>query len=210
MAGSELELAALLVSRICHDLVSPVGAVVNGIELLSDDQDPELLAQALPLLENSARQASYRLQFYRLAFGGMAGAGDELEITSVIAITQNLFEDSKVRVIWQSPPQSAGKQMVKLLLNLVLVAAESLPAGGEITVELPAENGLELAVRARSERILMSRERLDALVGNPAISDIEPRNAPAYYAGRLAAELALGVTCDQPDGNSLQLTVSAI
>src|SRR5258707_2354551 len=81
LAMNDLDFAALLVSRVCHDLVSPVGAVVNGLEVLEDETDPAMRADALRLVASSSEQATARLQFARIAFeaAGSAVAGAEFD-----------------------------------------------------------------------------------------------------------------------------------
>src|SRR5689334_2194191 len=92
-AGSmnDLDLAALLVSRVCHDLVSPVGAVINGLEVLEDERDPVMRADALKLVTSSADQAAARLQFARIAFGAAGSAGAALDLTELGRIAKGLL-----------------------------------------------------------------------------------------------------------------------
>jgi hypothetical protein len=104
----ELEFAALLVSRVCHDLVSPVGAVVNGLEVLEDERDATMRADALKLVTSSAEQATARLQFARIAFGAAGSAGAELDLNEVGRTVQGLVRGGKVKVDWQAgQPQLA-------------------------------------------------------------------------------------------------------
>src|SRR6185295_18904064 len=132
---NDLDFAALLVSRVCHDLVSPVGAVVNGLEVLEDETDLAMRADALKLVAASAEQAAARLQFARIAFGAAGSAGAELDLSEVGRIMAGLLRGGKVELIWQEHAVNWPKDWAKLLMNTVLVAAECLPRGGRVMVE---------------------------------------------------------------------------
>ena len=90
-----LDLAALLCSRLCHDLISPVGAIVNGIEVMEEDKDEETKAFALDLIKKSAYQASAKLQFCRLAFGAAGSAGAQIDLGDAEKAARGLLEDGK-------------------------------------------------------------------------------------------------------------------
>src|SRR3954464_15658257 len=104
-AGSPdmLELAALLCSRVCHDLISPVGAIVNGLEVLEDDNDESTKNFALDLIKKSARQASARLQFCRLAFGAAGSAGAQIDLGDAESVGRGFLEDDKTKISWNLP-----------------------------------------------------------------------------------------------------------
>src|SRR3954447_19833183 len=135
LAMNDLDFAALLVSRVCHDLVSPVGAVVNGLEVLEDESDPAMRADALRLVAASAEQAAARLQFARIAFGAAGSAGAELDLTEVGRMVQGLLRGGKVEVDWAAASLNWPKDWAKLLMNATLLAADSLPRGGKVRVE---------------------------------------------------------------------------
>ena len=119
-----LDLAALLCSRVCHDLISPVGAVVNGMEVLEDTTDESTKTFALDLIKKSATQASARLQFCRLAFGAAGSAGAEIDLGDAEAVARGFIEDDKTALGWQLPRVLLPKNRVKLLLNLLLLATQ--------------------------------------------------------------------------------------
>src|SRR6202140_3547889 len=100
-APDALELAALLCSRLCHDLISPVGAIVNGLEVLEDDNDEETKTFALELIKKSARVASARLQFCRLAFGAAGSAGATIDLGDAETVARGFLEDDKTKLGWQ-------------------------------------------------------------------------------------------------------------
>src|SRR5579864_3965723 len=135
LAMNDLDFAALLVSRVCHDLVSPVGAVVNGLEVLEDETDLAMRADALRLVAASAEQAAARLQFARIAFGAAGSAGAELDLAEVGRIMTGLLKGGKVELVWSMESVNWPKDWAKLLMNAVLAAADCLPRGGRLTVE---------------------------------------------------------------------------
>jgi histidine phosphotransferase ChpT len=135
---NDLEFAAMLVSRVCHDLVSPVGAVVNGLEVLEDERDAGMRADALKLVASSAEQAAARLQFARVAFGAAGSAGAELDLNEVGRVVKGLVNGGKVEIDWQAAPLNWPKDWAKLLMNATVLAIDSLPRGGLVKVETSA------------------------------------------------------------------------
>ena len=130
-----LDLAALLCSRVCHDLISPVGAIVNGLEVLEEDKDEETKTFALDLIKKSAQQASAKLQFCRLAFGAAGSAGAQIETGDAERVARGLIEDGKTTIAWNLPRELVAKNRVKLLLNMLVIAAGAIPRGGTLTVD---------------------------------------------------------------------------
>ncbi len=130
-----LELAALLCSRVCHDLISPVGAIVNGLEVLDDDPKDDDREFALDLIRKSARTASARLQFCRLAFGAAGSAGAQIDVGDAQAMARGHFEDEKTKLTWNLPRVLLPKNRVKLLLNMLVIAQQTIPRGGMLTVD---------------------------------------------------------------------------
>src|SRR3984885_16218889 len=127
---SESEFAALLVSRVCHDLVGPLGAVVNGMEVLEDERDAEMRADAIRLVTSSAEQALARIQFMRIAFGAAGSAGAELDLAEIGRLVSGLLSGGKVTLEWNVPKAYWAKDWAKLLMNATLLAADCLPRGG--------------------------------------------------------------------------------
>jgi histidine phosphotransferase ChpT len=134
-APDALDLAALLCSRVCHDLISPVGAIVNGLEVLDDAKNADDRDFALDLIRKSARNASAKLQFCRLAFGAAGSAGAQIDTGDAEAMTRGFLEDGKTKVIWNLPRTLQPKNRVKLLLNMLVIAQQTIPRGGTLTVE---------------------------------------------------------------------------
>ncbi len=127
-----LDLAALLCSRVCHDLISPVGAIVNGLEVMEDDNDQETKAFAMDLIKKSVRQASAKLQFCRLAFGAAGSAGAQIDIGDAEKVARGFLEDDKTKIAWNLPRLLLPKNRVKLLLNMILIAGQSIRAAARL------------------------------------------------------------------------------
>src|SRR6201991_145682 len=124
-----LDLAALLCSRICHDLISPTGAIVNGLEVLEDGGDAETKTFALDLIKKSARTASARLQFCRIAFGAAGSATAQVDLGDAETMARGFIEDGKISITWNLPRALLAKNRVKLLLNMSVIASQTIPRG---------------------------------------------------------------------------------
>jgi histidine phosphotransferase ChpT len=189
-----LDLAALLCSRVCHDLISPVGAIVNGLEVYEEDNDEATKTFALELIKKSARSASARLQFCRLAFGAAGSAGAELDLGDAETLARGFIEDEKVKLAWNLPRLLLPKNRVKLLLNMLIVAGHAIPRGGNLTVE-PVGAGPTMSFRIVATG-LNSRVP-QAIPGLLAGGDGAPVDAHAiqpFYTGLLARSCGLTVT----------------
>src|SRR5215813_3781002 len=152
-----LDLAALLCSRVCHDLISPTGAIVNGLEVLEEeDSDEETKAFALDLIKRSAKTASARLQFCRLAFGSAGAPGGNIDIGDAQAMARAFIEDGKNKLAWNLPPALLAKNRLKLLLNLLIIAGQTIPRGGTLTVDAIGEGetmGFRIAATGLNARV---------------------------------------------------------
>jgi histidine phosphotransferase ChpT len=198
---NDLDFAALLVSRVCHDLVSPVGAVVNGLEVLEDERDATMRADALKLVASSAELAASRLQFARIAFGAAGSAGAELDLSEVGRIIRGLLKGSKVEIDWRAANINWPKDWAKLLMNATLLAADSLPRGGRIRVETSADSEApSFTVRAAGQgaRILEDAEK--AVKGEP-VGAIDGRSIQPYLTHKLARSLNAGLTVTGREGS---------
>lgn len=181
----DIEIAALLVSRVCHDLVSPVGAVVNGLEVLEDENDPVMRADALRLVAASAEQASARLQFARLAFGAAGSAGAELDLAEVGRIVSGLLHGGRVELAWNMEKANWPKDWAKLLMNSVLIAADCLPRGGKISaVHMEGAARFGFCVTGTGPIVRLSPETERALGGDTA--GLDGRSIQPFLTSRLA------------------------
>jgi histidine phosphotransferase ChpT len=139
---SALDLGALLCSRICHDIISPVGAIANGLELLDEDTDAETSEIAMGLIRSSAKNASARLQFSRIAFGAAGSAGSDIDTGDAQNVAQGYFANEKKTTLeWHGERALMPKNKVKFLLNMLLVALGAIPRGGEVVSSFENPNG---------------------------------------------------------------------
>ena len=189
----EIRLAALLCSRLCHDLIGPIGAVSNGVELLYEETDPKVRDQALDLMAMSAGEAARRIEYYRVAFGAAAGHGGDIEVNELRRIAGALFKQGRVRLEWPEPTDPVKRLAIeggKLALNLILLAAGALPRGGTVLVELQeSEESLEMVVSAAGERAGLDEDILAALRPNAEGTQIEAHTAQPYLTARLVERL---------------------
>ena len=184
------EFASLLCSRLCHDLLSPVGALNNGIELLADEHDPEMRARCLELLGESARASANKLKFFRLAFGAAGGFADEVDTREARVAIDGLFGgDGRIQIGWVIDEPVMSKSALKILLNLVLIAGDALIRGGRLDVGAEKhEGGLDIVVRAEGPRIVLDPELKNALSGQVDEESIAPRAAAAWLAYSLVSD----------------------
>jgi histidine phosphotransferase ChpT len=187
-----LDLAALLCSRVCHDLISPVGAIVNGTEVLDEDKDEETRNFALELIKKSARQASAKLQFCRLAFGAAGSAGAQIETGDAEKAARGLLEDDKVKIVWNLPRELKPKNQVKLLLNMLIVGGGAIPRGGTLTVD-PIQGATGFRVTAAGLNARVTPATVELLGGSPA-QTVDAHAIQPFYTGMLARDCGLAVT----------------
>lgn len=197
-----LDLAALVASRVCHDVISPVGAIVNGLELMEDGADAATTELALDLIRKSARTASARLQFCRIAFGAAGSAGSAIDTRDAHQVATNFLNDDRTTIDWHIAPAFLPKNRVKLLLNLLLLAAGAIPRGGTIKVEAVGEGdttGFAVTVTGLNARI--PPHAVELLAGIPANEQgtIDAHAIQPYYTGLLARSAAMTVTIEKVD-----------
>lgn len=200
MSLDSVELASLLCSRLCHDLLSPVGALSNGLELLTDEKDPDMRKRCFELLEQSARISTDKLKFFRLAFGAAGGFGDMVPVHEARSVVDALVGNSgRIEVQWSLANDSLPKPAVKTMLNLALIGIEALVRGGnlEIGAELRAnefkEGASEIVVRASGPRIAFDPAVGRALEGSLDAAELSSKTAPATMIHQLAASLGGGL-----------------
>ena len=192
IAIGALDLAALLCSRVCHDLISPVGAIVNGLEVMDEDKDEETKVFALDLIKKSAKQASAKLQFCRLAFGAAGSAGAQIDLGDAEKVARGLFGDDKTTIVWNLPRELLPKNRVKLLLNMLLVAVGTIPRGGSITID-QAEGGNGFRLTASGLNARLAEATAGLLVGSPA-HPVDAHGIQPLYTGILARDCGLTVS----------------
>ncbi|MBA14906.1 MAG: histidine phosphotransferase [Sphingomonas sp.] len=202
---SPTEFASLLCSRLCHDLLSPVGALNNGLELLADEHDPEMRARCLELLGESARASANKLKFFRLAFGAAGGFGETVDTREAHAAIEGLFGDNhRVKIGWMVEDPVLPKQAIKVLLNLALIAGDALIRGGQLDIGAEVVgNQVEIVVRADGQRIVLDPELRVALSGGSDDIPATPRAAAAYLIQALVAQGEGQLQVSPPDSEVL-------
>lgn len=189
-----LDLAALLCSRVCHDLISPVGAIVNGLEVLEEQNDEETKTFALDLIKKSARNASARLQFCRLAFGAAGSAGAQIDLGDAHGLARGFIDDEKTKLTWNLPRVLLPKNKVKLLLNMLVIAGQAIPRGGSLTVDPVGEgDAISFRITAAGTNARIPPHAPELLSG-VAEAGVDAHSIQPFYAGLLARSCGLTVT----------------
>lgn len=207
MSQSGVDLAALLCSKLCHDLLSPVGAINNGLELLEDETDPEMRDRCMDLLADSARASADKLKYFRLAFGAAGGFGDEVDPAEAKQLVESLVGDQgKITLGWAVQSGTLPKKAIKILLNLALIAREALVRGGKLDVGAEqGDNGIEVVIRAEGPKIALDDGIRAALEGSLPQSELTARTAAAWMSRELSCENGGDLRVSPPSGTELLL-----
>lgn len=161
-----VRLSAYIASRICHDLVSPVSSVTNALDLLDEPGDHEMKAQAEALLHEGADKAAARIQFLRYAFGSIGLNSGAADIHEAKKITEAFVRSHKPSVDWDIQADHLSFSHVRLMMNLVMMATESLPRGGVVTVRVRSEaGGMTITLTAKGDRARLKDEVVAAVNG---------------------------------------------
>ena len=204
-APDALELAALLCSRVCHDLISPVGAIVNGLEVLDDNPKPEDRDFALDLIRKSAKTASARLQFCRLAFGAAGSAGAQIDLGDALNMARGHIEDGKTSITWNLPRLLLPKNRVKLLLNMLVIAQQTIPRGGVLTVDPVGEGEtMSFRVAATGLNARLPQNIVDLL---NSTGGVDAHAVQPYYTRLLAEACGLKVAL-KAEGEAMVISAS--
>jgi histidine phosphotransferase ChpT len=196
---TEIEFAALLVSRVCHDLVGPLGAVVNGMEVLEDERDPAMREEAIKLVTQSAEQALARIQFMRIAFGAAGSAGAELDLGEIGRLIQGLLDGGKVKLEWNVPRLYWPKDWAKLIMNATLLAADCLPRGGLVTAEAGGDPAApSFRIRASGLNARVTEEVAQALRGEAL--NVDARHVQPFLTHKLSRTVNAAITITPLEG----------
>jgi len=192
---AQLDLAAMLCSRLCHDLLSPVGALTNGLELLADERDPEMRQRCMELLDQSAKTSADKLKFFRLAFGAAGGFGESVPVDEARSVTEALVGGSKrVEMTWGVTTDRLPKGAVKVLLNFAQIGLDALVRGGTLDIGAESRNGAsEIVVRAAGRRIAFDQTIGRALENRLDASELSSRTAAAHMLALLAKQAGGGL-----------------
>jgi histidine phosphotransferase ChpT len=204
MRLSDLDLAALLCSRVCHDIISPVGAIANGLELMDDPEtDADLKATALDMVRSSAKAATAKLKFCRIAFGASGSAGAQIDMGEAGETAIAFVGDEKIKLSWQAPRENRPKAEVKLLLNMLLLGMAGIPRGGTVTVTAEGKN---FAVKAQGERAKVPQAMADVLTSSVPIETLDARLVQPYYSKILAESAGLSISMQMESEDTMSVT----
>jgi histidine phosphotransferase ChpT len=196
-----VDFASLLCSRLCHDLLSPVGAMNNGLELLAGEADPVMQKQVISLLNDSATSSANKLKFFRLAFGAAGGFDSQIDANEAKTAIEGLFVSTgKISLGWQVTPPMLSKPAIKVLLNLALIAGDALVRGGRLDVGAEDRGGItEIVVKAEGDRVILDPEIRRALLGEVADHEVAPRGAGAWLAHKLVTKFGGSIQASPAD-----------
>jgi histidine phosphotransferase ChpT len=179
---------------VCHDLISPVGAIVNGLEVIDDNPKPEDREFALDLIRKSARTASARLQFCRLAFGAAGSAGAQIDLGDAQNMARGHIEDGKTSIAWNLPRVLLPKNRVKLLLNMMIIAQQTIPRGGVLTVD-PIGDGETMSFRLMTTGLnARLPQNIADILSGAHTATVDAHAVQPYYTRLLAQACGLTVT----------------
>lgn len=189
---SAQDLAALLCSRVCHDIISPVGAINNGLELLDEGGADD---DAMELIRLSARNASARLQFARIAFGAAGSAGMQIDTGDAQAVASAFLKNEKPELEWIGARALLPKNKVKLLLNLLLIATAAIPRGGKLTVRLEdLESQPRFILTASGPMLRVPPKFLELHSGNKPEEPIDAHSVQPYYTLMLSRDAGMPIS----------------
>lgn len=189
MSDDRVDFASMLASRLCHDLLSPVGAFANGLELLADEKDPEMRARCIDLLEQSARTSANKLKFFRLAFGSAGGFGDLVPADEAKSAIQGIIGDRAIDLNWMIGSDPMPKPAVKIILNLSLLLVDALVRGGRLDIGCENQgDGIEIALHVEADRIFLDADVERILAEGEGASPMTSRTAPAVLVQAVAKQ----------------------
>ncbi|MBX3534675.1 MAG: histidine phosphotransferase [Xanthobacteraceae bacterium] len=198
---SALDLSAMLCSKVCHDVINPVAAMENGFQLLEMDQKPESREEAMKLIQQSAVQATAKLKYARIAFGSSGSPTAQVDVGDAGDLGRQLFEP-EIKVAFTIPKTLLAKNRVKLLLNMMLIAAGAVSRGGTMKVD-PIGSGetMGFTVKVEAERVRMHPSTESLLAGTPAEA-LTAQTIQPFYTGLLAREQGMKLTLAAEAGSA--------
>jgi histidine phosphotransferase ChpT len=189
MSDDRVDFSSMLASRLCHDLLSPVGAFSNGLELLADERDPEMRARCIDLLEQSARTSANKLKFFRLAFGSAGGFGELVPADEARSAIQGIIGDRAIDLNWMIGTEPLPKPAVKIVLNLALLLVDALVRGGRLDIGCENQGGgIEIALHVEAERLFLDADVERILADGEGAAAMTSRTAPAILVQAVAAQ----------------------
>ena len=208
---TNLKLAALMCSKLCHDVIGPIGAVNNGIELLQDDDSADMREQATELVAQSASEAAARLQFYRLAFGLAGGMGAEISLRDARELCRKFLSYGKVNFNWpddQGGVELLSKDAIKIVCNTVAIAAGGLPRGGALMVTGKVdESNWSFTLTATGPRAGLKEETLQAIIGGFNEEQATAHNIQACFLMALIENTGARIDVAVADEGNLTINI---
>ena len=184
------DLAALLCARICHDLVSPIGALGAAIEVLDDDDNLDMRDDALDLIRLSSEQAIAKLEFLRLAFGAGGSAPGVLATDELKRLSMGVYGAGKTAIEWQFNVDGIEKQAARVFLNLVMLALQSIPRGGTMVVKVDKTSAhIELVFICTGLKARLDEKSVQTLAGKAPQEGFDGRTIQPFYTGLIIREL---------------------
>jgi histidine phosphotransferase ChpT len=198
----DIRVLELLSARLCHELAGPISAVVNGVELMSEE-DPDFVADAVRLVGTSARTASRRLQFYRFAYGSLPGEGTSNAIGRELAL--KFFEAGNIRCDWPAEETLRPMAWQRLACILLVLAAEALPRGGTVSVR---GHGAGMAIEADGDTVRFTPENQAGLRADQPMENLTARGVHAHLCQLFATDLKLRIAPPRPEPRRLRIELS--
>lgn len=200
------DLAAMLCSRVCHDLINPIGAIGNGLEVLADPNQTDMAVGARDLIASAAKQSRAKLEFARLAYGASSTAGTDIDTRECERVARILFEIEKADLEWNVPLILLPKHKAKLFMNMLLIAATSVPRGGHVKASIIGDAGKErfeftsTSDAEKRQKTLIPSGSAGLLSGMPEEGSVDARGIQPFYTGLLARMTDMEINIGLEDG----------
>ena len=196
------DLASLISSRICHDLISPIGALNTAIEVLDDTSSEEMHEDALRLIKLAASQASAKLSYLRIALGSNSTSKGVMNLEKLKFLTENMFNTDKHRFYWAASELKWEKNILRIRLNILILATQSVPRGGQIAIEIEEKSKqINLVISATGIKSKLDKQTEDALKGNMDSEELDGRIIQPFFTGMLINDLNGQIKAFETDKN---------
>ena len=196
------DLASLISSRICHDLISPIGALNTAIEVLDDTESKEMHEDALKLIKLAASEASAKLSYLRIALGTNSTSKGVMNLDKLKLITENMFNTEKFSFNWDMSEIKLEKSIARILLNILMLAIQSIPRGGKVTIKIEEKyDKLKLVTSANGIKSRLDKQTEDAFKGTIPSEEIDGRVIQSYFTRILIDDLNGQIEAFKTDGN---------
>ncbi|MCC5995775.1 MAG: hypothetical protein JJU18_05325 [Oceanicaulis sp.] len=187
---SASELAALLASRVCHDIAGPANAMGAAMGVLDDPGAGDMRDDAIALLRSGAQQIRAKLEYMRVCFGAAGSRAGEMGLGELQTLAGAMFAEARAQIVWKPADNVIDKTAARVLLNLVWLAVDALPRGGEVSVEASATpgGGARLRLVCTGPRLRLDPSYTLAIRGERPEDGYDGRSVQPFYAGLIARE----------------------